>query len=91
MYRENNYHDVRIMIMIVGFFSWEVMYRPLGYERVYLPLHKVTDTPFHIQGGMTATLHVISKEEIYVVVTQKPICFTQQAQNICITFIGLQR
>ena len=24
--------------------------RPLGYERVYLPLHKVADTPFHIQG-----------------------------------------
>ena len=23
---------------------------PLGYERVYLPLHKVADTPFHIQG-----------------------------------------
>ena len=28
-----------------------VVYRPLGYERVYLPLHKVADTPFHIQGG----------------------------------------
>ena len=26
--------------------------RPLGYGRVYLPLHKVTDTPFHIQGEM---------------------------------------
>ena len=24
--------------------------RPFGYERVYLPLHKVADTPFHIQG-----------------------------------------
>ena len=23
----------------------------LGYERVYLPLYKVADTPFHIQGG----------------------------------------
>ena len=23
---------------------------PLGYERVYLPLDKVADTPFHIQG-----------------------------------------
>ena len=22
----------------------------IGYERVYLPLYKVTDTPFHIQG-----------------------------------------
>ena len=25
--------------------------RRLGYERVYLPLWKVADTPFHIQGG----------------------------------------
>ena len=24
--------------------------RPLGYERVHLPLGKVADTPFHIQG-----------------------------------------
>ena len=26
------------------------IFRPLGYERVYLPLYKVADTPFHIQG-----------------------------------------
>ena len=26
------------------------IYRPLGYERVYLPLCKVPDTPSHIQG-----------------------------------------
>ena len=26
------------------------MTRPLGYERVYLPLYKVADTPFHIRG-----------------------------------------
>ena len=25
-------------------------YRPLGYERVDLPLCRVADTPFHIQG-----------------------------------------
>ena len=25
---------------------------PLGYERVYLPLHKMADTPFHIQGDV---------------------------------------
>ena len=24
--------------------------RPFGYERVYLPLYKVANTPFHIQG-----------------------------------------
>ena len=27
-----------------------IFYRPLGYERVYLPLFQVADTPFHIQG-----------------------------------------
>ena len=27
-----------------------VTFRHLGYERVYLPLGKVADTPFHIQG-----------------------------------------
>ena len=26
-------------------------YHPLGYERVYLPLCKVADTPFHIHTG----------------------------------------
>ena len=27
-----------------------VVIRPFGYKRVYLPLHKVADTPFHIKG-----------------------------------------
>ena len=27
-------------------------YRPLGYERVCLPLGKVANTPFHIQGDV---------------------------------------
>ena len=31
------------------------IYRFLGYERVYLPLCEVADTPFHIQGD---ELHV---------------------------------
>ena len=26
--------------------------RPLGYGMVYVPLYKVADTPFHIQGAM---------------------------------------
>ena len=26
------------------------IYHPIGYEKVYLPLCKVADTPFHIQG-----------------------------------------
>ena len=38
---------------------WTEMYkcfrRPLRYERVYLPLHKVADTPFHIQVSWNCT------------------------------------
>ena len=30
-----------------SFSSWN---RPLGYERVYVPLYKLAGTPFHIQG-----------------------------------------
>ena len=36
---------------------WDGLFRPLGYERVYLPrvylpLFKVADTPFHFQGNV---------------------------------------
>ena len=30
--------------------NWISIISSLGYERVYLPLCKVADTPFHIQG-----------------------------------------
>ena len=29
---------------------WFNTHRPFGYERVYLSLYKVADTPFNIQG-----------------------------------------
>ena len=32
-----------------------VIHRSLGYERVYLPLCKVADTPYHIQGDDMCT------------------------------------
>ena len=38
-----------------------VIYRPLGYERVYLPLYKVADTPFHIQGDDIYTVYTMLK------------------------------
>ena len=31
------------------------LFRLLGCERVYLPLHKVADTPFSSEGTMTLT------------------------------------
>ena len=38
----------------MGLSNWSMIShditRPLGYERVYLPLYKGADTPFHIQG-----------------------------------------
>ena len=38
---------------------WVKTCHPLGYERVYLPLYKVADTPFHNPGGRhgALTLH----------------------------------
>ena len=35
-------------VVDVGLFNKH--YRSLGYKRVYLPLYKVADAPFHIQG-----------------------------------------
>ena len=43
-----------------------MIYRPLCYERVYPPLHKVADTPFHIHcirllgGGPGVTVETTS-------------------------------
>ena len=59
------YYLAKIQCLIIIKFSLGVrlvfvIYRPLGYERVYLPLCKVADTPFHIQGGdiyYISTLH----------------------------------
>ena len=34
----------------------QASFRPLGYERVYLSLYKVADTPFHIQRGDLVTI-----------------------------------
>ena len=40
---------------------------PLGYERMYLPLCKVADTSFHIQGGALKVVflehHLLSKRD----------------------------
>ena len=36
------------------------IYRHLGYERVYLPLREVANTPFHFQGdNMSAVLMAV--------------------------------
>ena len=43
-------HFSDIMKLARGYTNIGSIDRPLGYERVYLPLYKVTDTPFHIQG-----------------------------------------
>ena len=48
-----------IYTISVKFYLFETSlkpYRPLGYERVYLPLYKVADTPFHIQGAVHTDL-----------------------------------
>ena len=45
------YFDGTIMLINIQPIALIDIYRPLGYERVYLPLYKVADTPFNIQGG----------------------------------------
>ena len=43
---------------------WSDTYHSLGYERVYLPLCKVADTPFHIQGDeytLITWYHIIQR------------------------------
>ena len=40
---------VQRFVVFVGAQSVSRVYRRYGYERVYLPLYKVADAPFHIQ------------------------------------------
>ena len=47
--------ETTITIGVVSSFTSVTLFcstfRPLGYEMVHLPLCKVADAPFHIQGG----------------------------------------
>ena len=43
-------YDLRIIKRCLMCCKQLWIYRPLGYERVYLRLCKVADAPFHIQG-----------------------------------------
>ena len=36
--------------MLVRIYTFMKIYRPFEYERVYLPLYQVADTPFRIEG-----------------------------------------
>ena len=40
------------------------IYRPLGYERVYLPHYKVADTPFFIQGDNYCNSHLKASDNM---------------------------
>ena len=53
-------------MFIVG--SERITYHPLGYERVYLPLCKVADTPFHIQRDDICYIKVF---EVYIIIKSK--------------------
>ena len=52
--------------------------RPIGYERVHLPLYKVADAPFHIQeddvcGLMQTEQHII-ENSTYLIVSDR-VCY----------------
>ena len=63
-------HDaIRITV-----YEYTIMSTPLGYERVYVPLYKVADTPFHIQGAdfyLYSLLHRPTYFTIHVLLEQK--------------------
>ena len=48
--RLSNVETTLFQYMVFAGLAFRNTSRPFGYERVYLPLHKVPDTPFHIQG-----------------------------------------
>ena len=52
--------SVRVVVML-----WPDTNRPFGYEKVYLPLRKLTDTPFHIQGDELFRVHVEYSYALY--------------------------
>ena len=41
-------------------FNFQIDIRRLGYERVYLPLCKVADTPFHIHDAVWIPMYKLS-------------------------------
>ena len=47
---------VNYFLIIVIIHPWNTIVCPLGYERVYLPLREVADTPFHVQGEELITI-----------------------------------
>ena len=50
-----------VVVEVHWWATWRSDWRnrpPFRYERVYLPLYKVADTPFHIQGDEMLSSHV---------------------------------
>ena len=59
--KTKNLDDLNLLHIIIGrdghlgqLYAQDLI-RPIGYEMVYLPLCKVADTPFHIQGDGMST------------------------------------
>ena len=44
------YISINIIYTILRYYIRDDTISSLGYERVYLPLYEVADTPFHIHG-----------------------------------------
>ena len=54
LYQDPSNYGVKLEYITVTIYLRRIylrsIIRHLGYERVYLPLYEVADTPFHIQG-----------------------------------------
>ena len=57
------------------------MYRPLEYEKVYLPLYKVADTPFHIQEDCMSPAD-LNNSKLDALLDQNPIADPNTNLNI---------
>ena len=65
----NKVYCLRTILLDVAFCTlWQYCvvsnYHHLGYERIYLPLFKVTDTPFHIQGDEVTTYKIVCSKHL---------------------------
>ena len=60
----NNYDSASRIYELPSVICTSSNYRVLAYESVYLPLYKVADTPFHIQGDVICEHVVLNVEKL---------------------------
>ena len=67
------------------------VYRPLRYERVYLPLYKVADTPFHILGDDIYPSHHSKRPRSVVCGSVRGLAFKNAVRSANVGLMLVQR